>query len=155
MPGLDVTVNIGGDKEFMGKLVNLAGALVEWRGALQDVGRDLKEYYSTTAFESRGGVFGTPWAGLSASTQAQKSKHYRTYASVPLMRTGKMKGSFYYKTTPTSVEIGNKVPYFKYHQSTAERHKIPRRPMMGVNNDVKGMVRRAFAKAMLAKVAGL
>lgn len=152
---IGININISGDMEFMAKLAKLPIELLDFKEALNETGKELKAYFGGQAFESQGGVFGTPWKALAGSTQAQKAKHYRQYAAVPLMRTGDMKKGFTYKAGATHLEVTNKMDYFKYHQSTESRHKIPRRPMMGINKDVKNIIRKAFYKAMIAKMAGL
>lgn len=39
-----------------------------------------------------------------------------------------------------SVTIGNKMDYFKYHQSSAPRSKLPRRVMMSTGGNVKTII---------------
>lgn len=153
--GLSVVVGVSGDAQFMRKLETLGKTWFEWKEALNDTGEHLRAYFSGQVFSSQGGVLGTPWAELSASTQAQKAKHYQQYDTVPLIRTGKMQDSFAYHATATKLEITNTADYFKYHQSSEARHKIPRRRMFGINNDVKEIIRKAFEKAALLKIAGL
>lgn len=153
--GLNIAINIQGDKSFMRKLENLGKTWFEWKAAFEETGVNLKGYFAGQAYDSMGGVFGTPWAQLSPSTIAQKSKHYATYASVPLMRTTTMRESFEHKASATHLEITNSAPYFVYHQSSEPRHKIPRRPMFGINHDVKEIIRLAFDKVALVKIREL
>jgi hypothetical protein len=152
---INVGINISGEASAIKKLEHLGATWGEWKEALDETGKGLKSYFGGRVFASQGGVFGTPWASLSPSTQAYKSLHYRQYAAVPLMATGTMKESFKYSATGTHLEITNEADYFKYHQSTAERSKLPRRPMFAINTDVKNIIKAAFHKAAMAKVSGL
>lgn len=63
-----------------------------------------------------------------------------------------MQFSFYANATSNSVTIGNTKPYFKYHQSTAPRKHLPRRQMLGINEDVISIVRQLAQAELGAKV---
>lgn len=152
---LNVEINVSGNATVIKKLENLGKTWGEWTEALEDTGKGLKAYFAGPVFASQGGVFGTPWEALSESTQAYKTAHFRQYAAVPLMRTGTMRDSFAYHASGNHLEVTNTQPYFVYHQSTADRHKIPRRPMFAINTAVKNIIRAAFRKAAIAKIEGL
>lgn len=152
--GLGVEVNVAGDAGFIRKLRGLVG-LMDFSEALRETGENLKEYFGGQVFESHGGVYGTPWKALSPATVAFKSRHFRQFAAVPLQATGEMRRSFAYHASATHLEIINEAPYFKYHQSTEPRKKLPRRPMFAINRDVKAIIRHSFEKAMAKKIGGL
>lgn len=152
---LSVSVSVKGNAAFMQKLVALGPALTDFRKPLKDIGDELVKYYSGQVFESQGGVFGTPWAQLSPATQAYKAKHYAAYAAVPLVATGTMRKSFRSSVTPRRLVIDNTAPYFVYHQSTTPRHKLPRRPMLGVNDDVKSIIKQIITNDLNKKIGGL
>lgn len=153
--GLNVLVNIKGDAVLMRKIKNLGEELLNLKEAFEHIGEDIAAYSSGQTFTDQGGNLGTPWQQLSAATQIQKIKHYPEYAAVPLMRTGDMSRSFTYKAEERGVEVVNTAPHFKYHQSTAPRKKLPRRPMFAINNDIKKIIRKHIHDAMVAKIAGL
>jgi hypothetical protein len=155
MGAFSVAMKISGDDVAIRKLKNLGLTWLEWKDALDDAGKNIVAYSEGQVFASMGGVFGTPWQALSPSTQAQKQQHYPQYAAVPLMRTGAMSKAFDHTATAIHLEVVNNTSYFKYHQSEAPREKIPRRQMFGINNDIKEIVRKAFHKAALKKLAGL
>jgi phage gpG-like protein len=152
---LTVNVRITGDKEFLAKLKKLGPALNDFKRALTEVGDHLTSYYSNQAFASQGGVYGTPWARLAPSTQVFKAKHYRQYAAIPLIATGEMKKSFTSSPSEKSLTIANSAPYFKYHQSTEPRTKLPRRQMLGINSDVKKVIKQVIEADIHRKVATL
>jgi hypothetical protein len=155
MAGFGIGIKIEGDEKFMKKLATLGTVLLDFKEGLDDAGKNLTAYFAGQVFASQGGVFGTPWQSLAASTQAYKQKHYAQYSAVPLMATGNMQGSFVHAATPLHLQVNNTAPYFVYHQSTAARSKIPRRAMFAINDDVKSIIRQAIEKAMIAKLAGL
>jgi phage gpG-like protein len=135
---LKVTVTVRGDKETRSKLQRLGSKLNNMNSAMDKIGGDLKSYYGNRAFTSQGDVFGQPWRGLSSRYAVQKRKRW---GNRPLLvASGAMQKSFYYKADNNSVLISNKSPYFKYHQSSAARYKLPRRQMMGINSAVKTIV---------------
>ncbi len=148
--GLGVHVNISGDSGFIKKLAGLENVL-EFTEALRKTGENLVNYFGNQVFESHGGVYGTPWQALSASTVAFKSKHFRQFAAVPLQATGTMKRSFKHSSSALHLEITNEADYFKYHQSTESRSRLPRRPMFAINRDVKAIIRHSFEEAFTAK----
>lgn len=139
----------------MKKLEELGTDFLKFDEAMKKIGEELIVYYGGQAFKSQGGVFGTPWAPLAPSTQAYKLKHYTQYAAVPLMRTGTMAKSFGYIATSKQVEIVNTADYFEYHQSSEPRHKIPRRVMFGINDDVKNIIGKVIKADINTKLGAL
>lgn len=151
---LEITVS--GSQAVIDKLMASKDMIdAGFKEPLAEIGKDLVKYFSKQPLQSRGGVFGTPWAKLAQSTQAGKKLHYRQYVNVPLMRTGKMMKSFNSKVEPLGLVISNSVPYFKYHQSTASRHKIPWRPMMLINQPVKDMIQTTISEYINAQLGEL
>jgi hypothetical protein len=150
---LKVEIRISGDAALVGRLDALKIGLRDFTAPLTVIGEELKNYYGNDVFATQGGAIGIPWPTLAASTVKQKLRKYPTYASTPLIRTGKMKSSFRAKVSPVSLEISNDAPYFKYHQSTAPRSKIPYRPMMAINTEVKSIIQRVIQADVDAKVA--
>jgi phage gpG-like protein len=150
--GMSVNIALKGDSIMIAKLEALGESLIDTSLVLKVIGKELLEYYSGIAWESRGGEFGVPWASLAPSTQRSKSKNFRTYSNTPLMATGNMKKSFYSKVGKNTLTIGNTAPYFKYHQSSAPRAVIPRRPMIGINNTVKAVVAANFELDIKTKI---
>lgn len=152
---LQLDVKIAGDAKVMEKLKALGEDFLEFDEAMHEIGEELISYYGGQAYKSQGGVYGTPWAQLAPSTQAYKIKHYPQYAAVPLMRTGAMAKSFGYVASAKEVEILNVADYFVYHQSSEPRHKLPRRPMLGVNDDVKKVIKKVIEEDLRGKLRSL
>ena len=165
MVGVSVTVT--GDQQLMDKLAKLGPALTNFGPAFAKIGGTLLDFYSDTVFNSQGGALagakgisggqgeGVPWAKLAPSTIAQKTKHYRQYASVPLMATGAMRHSFYFDARSQSLEIGNSSDHFEFHQGDGDRTRLPRRPMLGVNKTVLNLIKDGIETDIREKVAAL
>ncbi len=151
---LQVRVTVSGDSSFLQR----AGRVIstgDFSKPLKEIGNELVSYYSGQVFASQGGVLGEPWATLAHSTMAYKSKHYRAYAAIPLIATGTMKNSFEAKVTSRQLTIGNTAPYFVYHQSSAPRTRLPRRQMLGVNDDVKQIIKQIISRDLNSKLGAL
>lgn len=131
---LQVSVKVSGGQETAARLTKLGQNLYLFKSAMESIGKATDEYFSSFPFTSQGGVFNDVWASLNAKYRLSKAKKYP--GAPPLVASGKMKKSFTYSATNTGVTISNTADYFKYHQSTEARHKIPRRPMIEVNNAV-------------------
>lgn len=151
--GLSVTVKIIGAQEEIARLQALGSSFTDFSAAMKIIGKDLKNYYKDDVFASEGGLLGSPWQGLSKRYALRKAKTYPGKSI--LVATGNLKKSFSYSTTKNSVLITNKAPYFKYHQSTLPRKKMPFRPMLGVNSEVEGIVHKIIDADVKRKIAAL
>ncbi len=151
---ISVEAKLTGDAKFMNKLKGLGDIdALDFHDALSKIGKGMTDYYGGQAYESQGGALGMPWAKLAPSTQAFKIKHYVQYAAVPLMATGAMKSSFTSKASARQLVVSNTAPYFVYHQSSAPRHKLPRRAMFGINSPIKLIIKTILTADLEAKIA--
>lgn len=138
---LQVAITIKGDKETIARLGKLGTSLLNFQMAMRSIGKELTFYYGNQVFSSQGGALGQRWPALASSTREQKAKNWRGRS--PLVRTGTMKSSFASAFPDVnSVLIGNEMPYFVYHQSSAPRRKLPRRVMMSTGGSVKTIIGR-------------
>lgn len=147
---MKITVVVTGDKAVRAKLKRLGSSLRDNKKAFDEISKQAIDYFQTRGFSSQGGVFGEKWQPLSSAYQRQKSRRYRGKST--LVATGKMQDSFYAETGKTYALIQNRAPYFKFHQSTAPRTKMPRRATMGVNEPIKRIVRNALKAEMSRKL---
>lgn len=152
---MQVTIEIRGSKETRAKLKKLGLELYNFRNAMKEIGTEVTKYYANDAFNSQGGEFGSPWPQLSPKTIAIKSKLYPQFVNMPLMASGTMRKSFVATYNSNSVIITNSAPYYKYHQSTLPRKKIPRRQMAGINDPVKRMIKATLKKDIQEKIRGM
>jgi phage gpG-like protein len=87
------------------------------------------------AFESEGASTGAPWPQLAKRTQQDRVRQGFPPAHPILQRTQKLMRALtvgegaYVAMTPTSMryQLSSEVGYFKFHQSTRPRTKLPRR----------------------------
>jgi phage gpG-like protein len=147
---LELSIQIKGSKETRAKLRRLGTSLYDLRSSMADIGKKSAEYYSNQGMNSQGGVFGNRWAPLKNRTIARKAKKYA--GRPPLVATGKMRDSFTYAPSSRSVLVGNSAPYFKYHQSTLPRKKLPRRQMLGINAPIRTLVREIIKDEVYRKI---
>lgn len=134
---LNISIHITGNKEEIERLKRLGKSLSDFGSEMDQVGRELKSYFGGQVFASDGGVFGG-WKRLSPGYTKRKIRDYPGKGI--LQASGSMQKSFTFDADKTSVFITNTDPKFPFHQSTAARTKMPRRQMIGVNADVKGIV---------------
>ena len=143
-------VRIEGGKEVKAKLLKLGPSLLKFKPEFKEIGEEVSKYYAGQVFASRGKVIGEPWKALTPAYKRRKAKRYP--GAGLLVATGKMQESFQAAATDTGVTITNTAPYFKYHQSTEPRTKMPYRPMMGVNKEVKSIIKTILETGVRKKI---
>lgn len=143
-------LEVKGAAEIQQLLTGVGLDMTDLKGAMTEVGDHAKKYFGGQVFASRGGALGQPWPRLSPAYAVQKAKRYP--GRPPLVRSGLMQRSFTSKPSPMSVTIGNDAPWFKYHQSSAARTKIPRRVMIGVYSGMQSDVTNIIANALAKKI---
>lgn len=89
-------------------------------------------------FNSHGKELGEPW---------QRRK--QGYPWPMLEKTGLMKESFDSVVTNDFVVLFNTVPYFKYHQSSAPRKRLPRRVMMKIDEERRRKIAKYFQQYLM------
>jgi phage gpG-like protein len=147
---LSVQVNITGGDEIKDKLDKLGQSLYMFEAAMDSIGQSLVTYYSTLPFNSQGGVYDNVWPALSEAYALWKAKHLGT----PILvadDTPHMQDSFTYQADQTSVTVGNSADYFEYLQLGTNR--MPQRQMIGVNDDVRGLINDIINSDIQAKIA--
>lgn len=149
---MNITIRITGNTETRQRLKKIGSGINDMKDAMEHIGQKVGHYYQEDVFKSQGGVLGNRWKPLAASTIRGKKKSFRQYTSVPLIGSDTMRKSFISKSTKTNVIITNSADYFKYHQSSAPRRRLPRRQMMGINNPVKTIVRDIIKEDIAKKI---
>ena len=147
---MQITFELQGEETLIAKM-DLISQNLDLSSGLDKIGQFLKDYYATEPFLSSGSVYGSTWAPLKMSTERDKFR--QGYSGTPmLIRTGAMATSFDYYVDGNRVTIFNGQPYFKYHQSTLPRNKIPRRQMMAINEAIKGKVHDFLQQELVKKL---
>lgn len=102
--------------------------LSDFRKPLKKAGRMIKDDVRVN-FMTEGMLVGG-WKPLAPSTVKGRTREGYGGEHPILQRTGKLKESFYYRSSKTRVIVSSKNPYFKYHQSRRPRTRLPRRSML-------------------------
>lgn len=118
-------------------------------GLMDDIGKYLTEYAANEGMVSQGGVFDANWPRLSQKYALYKAKKF---PGRPIMeRSGKLKESWAWNSTDSSVDIGNNADYWEYHQSGTE--KMPKRLLAGINSTNKEKIAAFIGSALERKFA--
>lgn len=146
MGALAISVHITGLDDSIAAMDTLATRLKEgMEPAMSEIGTLGSKYFGGVAFQSKGSAFGEPWEELAASTKAEKAKDWP--GRPDMVRTTEMRNGFTFELLgPSTVRLYNAAPWFVYHQSSEERHKLPRRMMIGINTALMGIINAAVEK---------
>lgn len=133
---------IDGQLQLSRVLLGLSVAVKDWTPAFEKSGEDLTRFFSYDVFESEGEAIDENWSPLSKAYALRKEKLYP--GKTILDASGLMRDSFLSQADSTSLKIWNAAEYFKYHQSSAPRTKMPRRVMMRLTEDLREVVVKNF-----------
>jgi len=139
--------NVGGQMELSRVLLNIGNAVQDWTPAFEQSAEDLVEFFSYEVFETEGGAIDEDWSPLSMAYAKRKAKLYPDQGI--LEATGTMRESFLSQADATSLKIWNAAEYFKYHQSSAPRNKMPRRVMMKLTENLREVVVKNFQRQFI------
>lgn len=141
---------IGGTIELSRQLQNVSAAVQDWTPAFSKSAEDLLEVFSYDVFETEGAALGAAWVPLSMAYAKWKESRYP--GTGILTATGHMRESFTSIVDTNSLTIGNAAEYFKYHQSSAPRQRLPRRVMLMLTFNMKETVVKNFRLQLLEQV---
>lgn len=137
-----LTWSIEGEKQLSRNLLLLADRVKDWTPAFKDASEYLKDVFSGSVFDTEGASVDEHWSPLSKAYALKKAQKYPGKGI--LEATGNMRAGFMTLWRPDMAQVWNRVEYFKYHQSNAPRHVLPRRVMMKIANAQKEEVVRIF-----------
>lgn len=109
-------------------------------------------FFSYDVFESEGEAIDESWEPLAKAYAFRKEKLFPGKGI--LDASGLMRESFMSQADSTSLRIWNAAEYFKYHQSSAPRTRLPRRVMMKLTENLREMVVKNF-QTQFKEQAGL
>lgn len=131
--------SIEGEQQVSRRLGIVADGVEDFSEPLENIADEL--LHSTDEnFSQRGGLFGgwpvrkidAPW---------------------PLLeKTGELRGGFMSAVKSDYAEIGNFVPYFKYHQSNKPRAHLPRRVMLKIDQQRKIYITKQFQEYLVGLI---
>lgn len=144
-----ISLTVEGDLVVDRVLQGIAGAASDLTPAWPAVVRAFQEI-TAKAFASEGGSTGAPWRPLAESTQRDRQRKGFPPAHPILQRTGALmraltigEGAFV-SSSATSLRYivsADAAGYFKYHQSTRPRTRLPRRaPVLLTADDRTALV---------------
>ena len=149
---MQINFVVDGQVQISRVLLGVSAAIQDWTPALSQSAEDLIEIFSYDVFETEGGAIDEAWAPLSPAYEVQKERHFP--GQNILTASGLMRDSFTSMIDSTSLTIGNSAEYFKYHQSSAPRTKMPRRVMMTLTENMREMVVKNF-QTQLSEMTGV
>lgn len=138
---------IDGVVELSRMMVGVSTSIEDWTPALSASATQILDFITNDVFDSEGSALEQPWQELSPMYAAIKEHRYP--GQPILVATGKMRDSFNALIDPTTLTIGNTAPYFVYHQSSLPRHRLPRRVMLGLSQNLKEMIVKNFQQQIL------
>ena len=137
----EFTITLEGEKQLSRRILKLADGIKDFRPELQKSTNFLKGFFGGEVFDSRGAAIGEPWV-------ARK----KFYPYPILEKSGRMRKSFKTMAEKLRGEVWNAVTYFKYHQSRMPRHRLPRRIMMKLTNQLKDEIIQIFHKGLYNRI---
>ncbi len=155
---MQISIKITGNQETMKKLKRLGSKLHDNTDSMKDIGTNAAEYYAGRAWTQQGSAFGNKWLPLKAKTTSSRLRSSKRggkitqRANTPLEGRGDMRSSFVASSSRNDVIVTNEADYFKYHQSSLPRKKLPRRQMIGVNSYIKNMVHDIIKRDIKKKI---
>ncbi len=144
-----ITIDLQGEKLMSRALEMSALKIADFTAPLAASAAALQKSFQMN-FDEDGGLYGG-WAPR--KPQMRAGARIDTWPL--LQKTGAMRSSFYSDITPTMATLGNHAPYFKYHQSSAPRTRLPRRVMIGITNSDKVVIQKIFQQHILDSTAEL
>lgn len=139
---------IDGQLQLSRVLEGVANNVQDWTPAFEKSAGDLIDMFSNDVFDTEGMAIDEQWSPLSRAYASRKAKEYGEDTGI-LQATGTMKNSFTSFFDPTTLIVWNAAEYFKFHQSSLPREKIPRRVMMKLTDDLKAAVVRNFQQQFM------
>ncbi len=130
--------SIEGERQLSRRLRGISTQVKNWKSEMGQVGKYLIKTFSGPVFDTKGREIGEAWP-----------PRKKNYPWPILQKTGKMRKSFDNIARSTSVEIYNKTSYFRYHQSNKPRKKLPRRPMMKIDQERRTGIVKIFHKRLV------
>lgn len=144
-------VTITGLVEAQKKLGNLKSVLKDNTDVMEKVGKWFLSFLTEDVFATDGGALDAPWPELTERTIAEKVRLGYSGQGI-LQRTGTLQGGWELYTTSSYALLKNPVPYAIYHDSDAERSRLPQRKLIKFSNQVQDEIKNRFKQAIIDKV---
>lgn len=148
-----IRLDVKGVPETRVLLAKYARSLHDWSPEMREIKTTFKKFLTRDVFESEGAVFGRPWKPLSPT--------YRDFKRVTfsgrgiLQRSGDLRKGWMFVSDDKSVTMENTVDYGIYHQSTRPRKKLPRRPLLHIDQARQDYIVDTLRKGMIKRLKDL
>lgn len=139
---MQLTWSIEGQQQLVRNIKKIGNEIKDWEPAFNQAAVNLKKIFTDDVFRTEGSVIDEKWNPLKPRYLAQKLKD--GYPADTLVKTGRMQNGFQHLVKSDYAEVWNSTQYFKYHQSSEPRKKLPRRVMMKLGNKQKEMIVKVF-----------
>jgi len=131
--------SIEGEQQVQRRLGIVADGVEDFSPALENIADELLHSVDEN-FSQRGGLFGG-WPPR------------KVEQSWPLLeKTGELRGGFVSAVKSDYMELGNFVPYFKFHQSNKPRARLPRRVMLKIDQQRKIYITKQFQEYLVGLI---
>lgn len=134
---MKIEISVLGDKIVERELLRFSSRAVDLSPAFETIADEM-QHWEADQFSSEGAFLGTPWEPLAASTV--RSKAARGLPLDILVATGELRDSLTGAGSnavrdigPNEMTFGTRVPYAVYHHSREPRSRLPRRPLIAVD----------------------
>src|SRR6476469_1171636 len=144
MGGVYLSWKIEGEQHLSRRLNGMENSIKDLTTPFRKSADMLVGVFSRDVFDTEGAAIGKKWQRLSPYTVAQKAR--QGYTAKPLVRTGAMQRAFRSIVASDQATVYNTASYFKYHQSNKPRSHLPRRVMIGLNENLKQSVVKIFQR---------
>lgn len=141
-------IQVYGESQINRELLRFGARAVDARPAWELIADDMGDI-TKAQFETEGGARSGGWVPLKPETLAAKQNKGLDsrilHATLALSKSFESGDPGHIQVmTPQTMEWGSKVPYGVYHQSTAPRRVLPRRPII----DFTELDRQSFVKTL-------
>jgi phage gpG-like protein len=136
------------EKSLLLTIKDIQNKLKSFRPELMKTGEYLKDFYSSTVFDTEGQIYGSRWQQLSPTYASWKGKKYPGRGI--LFRTGRLRNSFRFTSTDTFLKLYNIAPYFAIHQTGGRN--MPKRTMLALNQMLNRAIGNIIKKGLLRRL---
>lgn len=143
---VEVQIKLEGGDKVIRKLKRMGIELNDFSEEMRAIGKYYQNFVTVDVFEDEGGPYGNQWAPLNEAYEDAKREEYP--GAGILERTGKMRRNFKTKISPNSMIFYNPTKYFKYHQSSKPRKKLPRRVMINLDAERRMEITRIMGQTL-------
>lgn len=142
---LEISISVTSSKEVMEKIKKLEVDIQNWGEEFQKIGEACVDFYSRIVFDTEGSIFGSFWKPLTRPYEWYKLKKWGRKGI--LEASGKLRGSFTFKSSNDYLLFYNPVKYGIFHQKGTSRG-LPKRVIIKMSNQLETKIMDIFKQAL-------